>query len=467
MLSKEDTDLLCRVGPETPMGELMRRYWIPAIYSWELEPDGQPQRVRLLGEDMLAWRDSSGRPAFTQEHCAHRGVSLYYGRNEEDGLRCAYHGWKFGVDGACVDMPNEPADSNFRNKVSIASYRAAEAGGLVWVYMGPDQASPPDHPQFEFNLLPQSQVRHTHKLVYENNWMQALEGELDSTHVYFLHSRIRRELPGKYGLWIDDKAARFHVQPTSYGLVYGAERTEPEGVYWRTTQFLFPFYGMFPAVFNGVLPMSIYVPIDDDHTLHLGVSWHPTREIEGNTPEGLLNSPLPEEPGALGGIGPMKPHQVGRYFADWWPEVAADSDFHMSVEAKKTKSFTGIPGVRLQDSAVIWSMGKIMPRFREHLGSADASIIRARRELLAAARALAEKGTPPPASQEPELYRVRPCETILTPTDDWQSRLDDWHHMRTNDYPNEEYMVPRWGQARRASREADKDREREQPVRVR
>jgi nitrite reductase/ring-hydroxylating ferredoxin subunit len=444
MLSKQDNDLLCRVGAGTAMGELMRRYWIPAMYGWELEPDGQPQRVRLLGEDLLAWRDSNGTTAFTQEHCPHRGVSLYYGRNEECGLRCCYHGWKYDTTGQCIDMPNEPASSNFKTKVRILSYRTAEAGGLVWVYMGPDQDNPPALPQFEWCLLPQSQVRHSHKLVYECNWMQALEGELDSTHVYFLHSRLRQDLPGKYGLWIDDKAARFHVVPTEYGLLYGAERSEPEGTYWRTTQFIFPFHAMFPAINNGVLPMSIYVPIDDEHTLHMGVSWHPTRELTPNTPEGLLNAPLPGEPGVLGGIGPMMPEQTGRFFARWWPEVSPASDFNMDLEAKKTKSFTGIPGVRLQDSAVIWSMGRIMPRHREHLGTADASIIRGRRALIAAATALAEHGTPPPASQQPELYRVRPCETILTPKDDWQTALSDWHNLRTNDYPNVEYMLPRW-----------------------
>jgi hypothetical protein len=205
---------------------------------------------------------------------------------------------------------------------------------------------------------------------------------------------------------------------------------------------------MFPAINNGILPMSIYVPIDDENTLHLGVAWHPTHDVSQNTPEELLNAPLPEEPGVLGGIGPMKQHQVGRFFPDWWPEVSAATDFNMNVEAKKTKSFTGIPGVRLQDSAVIYSMGRVKPRYREHLGSADASIIRARRELLAAAKGLAENGTPPPASQDASLYRVRPCETILTPNDDWRSRLDDWHHMRTDQYPNEEYMLPRWNRSR-------------------
>ena len=190
MLSAADTDLLCRVGSGTPMGELMRRYWLPVEYSAKLEPDGQPRRVRVLGEDLLAWRDTGGTPSFVQPRCPHRGAGLFFGRNEGDGLRCAYHGWKFDVGGSCVDMPNEPAASNFKNKVKIKAYRGADYGGLTWIYMGEDQANPPGVPQFEWGQVPEENIQYTHKLVYECNWMQALEGEIDSTHVYFLHSRL-------------------------------------------------------------------------------------------------------------------------------------------------------------------------------------------------------------------------------------------------------------------------------------
>jgi phenylpropionate dioxygenase-like ring-hydroxylating dioxygenase large terminal subunit len=138
MLSKQDNELLCRVGRGTPMGEMMRQYWLPVVYDWELEPDGAPLRVRVLGEDLIAWRDSAGKPGFVAENCPHRGASLFFGRNEElyPGLRCAYHGWKFATDGTCVDMPNEPAESDFKSKVTASAYSAAEYGGLVWVYMG-------------------------------------------------------------------------------------------------------------------------------------------------------------------------------------------------------------------------------------------------------------------------------------------------------------------------------------------
>jgi phenylpropionate dioxygenase-like ring-hydroxylating dioxygenase large terminal subunit len=272
MLSAEDTELLCRVGPGTPMGELMRRYWMPVMYAWEMEPDGQPQRIRVLGEDLLAWRATDGTVAFTEPQCPHRGVGLYYGRNEQQGLRCSYHGWKFDVTGQCVDMPNEVAESNFKNKVKIKAYRGAEHGGMVWVYMGPDQDNPPGVPQFEWASIPENQRSHYRKIIYENNWMQGLEGEMDSTHVYFLHSRVRKEDSAKYGLFHPGLSARFHLREADYGLHYAAEREEPDtgNVYWRTTHFLFPIYGMFPGGPDSV-PLSVYVPIDDHHTLHIGI----------------------------------------------------------------------------------------------------------------------------------------------------------------------------------------------------
>src|SRR5256885_4134592 len=143
MLSREDNELLCRVGRDTPTGNLLRQYWIPALMSSELpERDGAPVRVRLLGENLIAFRTTSGKIGLIQNACPHRGASLFFGRNEESGLRCVYHGWKFDVEGACVDMPSEPAESNFRNKVRAQAYPGREWGGCIWVYMGPPELSP-------------------------------------------------------------------------------------------------------------------------------------------------------------------------------------------------------------------------------------------------------------------------------------------------------------------------------------
>ncbi len=440
MLSAENTDLLCRVGRGTPMGELMRQYWLPVGYSWEYEREGQPQRVRVLGEDLVVWRSLDGTPAFLQSNCPHRGTGFFYGRTEEEGLRCAYHGWKFDAAGQCVDMPNEPAESAFKQKVKITAYKGVDYGGMTWIYMGPLQDDPPGIPQFEWGQIPPENVSHAQKIVYECNWMQALEGELDSTHVYFLHRRLNIDDSPRYGLYHNDQRAKFHISEKEYGFTYGAERNELDGnVYWRTTQFLFPVYGMFPAQ-DGVVPLSIYLPVDDYHTVHMGVWWKPAGEMPGS---GKPHSALPEEPGTLvPGVGPMKPEQHGRFFAKWWPQAAPDSDFLLDPAAKR-RNATGIPTVRLQDSAVIHSMGAIMDRTREHLGTTDVSIIRARRMLLRAATQLREDGTPPPASEHPEYYNVRSCATVLPPGADWEAELGDWHNCRTTEFPRKLAEVKR------------------------
>lgn len=416
------------------MGELMRRYWLPIGYSAEYEMGGQPERVKVLGEDLIAWRNAEGKPAFVQAQCPHRGSGLYYGRNEGEGIRCAYHGWTFDATGRCIDMPNEPIESNFKNKVRIKAYKGADYGGAVWIYMGPDQENPPDLPQFEWGKIPLENVNHAQKIVYQCNWMQALEGELDSTHVYFLHTRLNPEDSPKFGLYHNDKRAKFHIVDKEYGFTYGAERTELDGnTYWRTTQFLFPVYGMFPAQ-DGVVPLSMYTPIDDYHTLHMGVWWKPSGAMPtAGRPMGALS----EELGVLSpGVGPMKQEQHGRFFPKWWPQAAPDSDFMMNEEAKRSKNMTGIPSVRLQDAAVIHSMGAIMDRTKEHLGTTDASIIRARRSLIRAAKALAEHGTPPPGSEHPDLYYVRSCATILPSDADWELELEDWHSCKTTKFPH-------------------------------
>jgi hypothetical protein len=189
---------------------------------------------------------------------------------------------------------------------------------------------------------------------------------------------------------------------------------------------------MFPGSDNGV-PLSIYVPIDDEYTMHFGLQWHPTKAVKGS------KWPVPDladEPGVLvDGSGPLKPEQKGTFFANWWSAVNPETDFHMNLEAKKTRNFTGIPTVRQQDAALEWSMGPIMDRTKEHLGTADAVIIRARRHILAAARALEEDGTPPPGSENPELYKVRSCTSFVAPGEDWQEALGDWHYARTTEYP--------------------------------
>jgi len=435
MLSRENIELLCRVGPGTPMGNLMREYWLPLVYSWEIEPDGEPKRVRILGENLIAFRDSEGKPGFVAESCPHRGASMFFGRNEESGLRCVYHGWKFDVEGACADMPNEPAESNFKHKIRITAYKAADAGRVTWIYMGPHQDTPPALPQWEWCTLPEAQVQHQHKGIYQCNYMQALEGELDTTHVYFLHSRLDPSDLNGYGLYAPDKAARLDIVDTDYGVMYAARRLEDSAnIYWRSTQFLFPIYGMFPGGGeDGTVPLSIYLPIDDYNTMHWGLRWHPSKALAG---DGKPTANELNTTGVLsGGVGPMRPHQYGKAHADWWPEAAPDNDFLVNRDVQKTKNFTGIGSVRMQDHAVIWSMGSIMDRTREHLGTADATIIRVRRRMLAAAEALRDHGVTPPGVGQPELYKRRSVMAILPAGEDWKTRFAAWHEGSTTEHP--------------------------------
>ncbi len=186
MLTREHNEYLVRTGPGTPMGELFRRYWIPAAMSAELpENDCPPVRVKLLGEKLLAFRDSQGRLGLIDEFCAHRGVSLWFGRNEEGGLRCPYLGWKYDHTGQCVDLPSEPRASGLCQKIKLKSYPCVEKGGVIWAYMGPAGTQPP-LPDFEWLNVPASHL-YISKRWQESNYLQALEGGIDSSHVSFLH----------------------------------------------------------------------------------------------------------------------------------------------------------------------------------------------------------------------------------------------------------------------------------------
>ena len=246
MLSKEDNELITRVGPGTPMGNFMREYWVPAALSSELSgPDSDPLRVLLLGEKLIAFRDSNGKVGLMDQACPHRGASLFFGRNEECGLRCVYHGWKFDADGNCVDMPNEPAESDFRTKVKAKSYPTHERGGLIWAYLGP-RTEPPALPDLEANMAEDAHeyVRATQIAC---NYLQALEGDIDTTHVGFLHYgglKAEDQPPGTFSdIQLRDRSAQFEVIDTEGGAAYGARRPAVDGqYYWRIAQWCFPFY---------------------------------------------------------------------------------------------------------------------------------------------------------------------------------------------------------------------------------
>src|SRR6059058_3602672 len=222
-LSREETELLTRVGPGTPMGALLRRYWLPACLSEEIaEPDCDPLRVRLLGDDLVAFRDSQGRVGLLAERCPHRRASLFLGRNEEGGLRCLYHGWKYDVSGQCVDMPSVPPEQDFKHKVRAKAYRTQERAGVIWVYMG-QRAEAPPLPALQILDAPDDEIN-VGFVMRECNYLQALEGEIDTAHFGFLHgghveaSQLTEDEPLYHT--VTNRAPQFHVADAPWGTQY-------------------------------------------------------------------------------------------------------------------------------------------------------------------------------------------------------------------------------------------------------
>jgi phthalate 4,5-dioxygenase oxygenase subunit len=424
MLSNTDNELLCRIGPGTAMGALMREYWLPAIPSNELpSPDCPPVRIRLLGENLIAFRTTSGDVGLVQNACPHRGASMFFGRNEEEGLRCVYHGWKFDVTGACVDMPSEPVESNFKSKVRTVAYPCIERNGIVWAYMGPRSRDElPRLPDLEANMLGEGETD-MYLLFLDSNWMQGWEGEMDTVHAAFLHSgatRVEDTLPGTFAYYqARSRSARFDVVDTEWGTSYGVARpAEEDSTYWRIAHQLLPFYAMVPT---GVLGLEVrfraYVPMDDEHTM----MWTITKKATGRQ-----NAPVPRgttapNPSALryepNGTGWLERHRLVEN---------AHNDYMMDRELQKSgESFSGIRGIRQQDMAVTGSMGTIYNRSAEHLGTTDALIIRTRRCMLNAAKALRDHGITPPGVNNPEIYALRSGGTVLPKDLDWWDATKD------------------------------------------
>jgi phthalate 4,5-dioxygenase len=422
MLSREDNELLTRTGPRTPMGDLIRRYWIPVVFSTELAPGGRVKRVQLLDERLIAYRTPGGTTGIIGEFCPHRGASLYFGRVEETGMRCVYHGWKFGLDGRCIDMPSEPLESNFAAKVYHTAYPCVERGGVVWTYMGPS-TPPPPLPELEWTLLPSNYV-FASKRVLDCNWFQVLEGGIDSSHISFLHApldhtdaAITRDMDrASFGVGAavqtGDSAPRVEAVNTDYGVMIGARRTQPDGRwYWRVTQFLMPFYAIPPTDIEGTTIQShIWVPMDDTHVVNWMVTWH-------------TNRPLTQEEIALHVEG--KGAHVCNYapansepYGDVRTAANRDNDYFMDWEAHHTRMFCGIPGFGVQDMAIQESQGPIVDRTLEHLGTSDTGIIRVRTRLMNAARALRDRGVPPPGL-DPASLLVRSASMVLPSGADW------------------------------------------------
>jgi phenylpropionate dioxygenase-like ring-hydroxylating dioxygenase large terminal subunit len=417
MLSASDNELLTRTGPGTPMGALFRRFWHPVLLADELsESDGPPVRVRVLGEDLIAVRDTKGRVGFIAAFCPHRRASLFFGRNEQCGVRCVYHGWKFDLDGNCVDMPSEPATSTYKDKVSIKAYPAAEYGGCIWIYMGPPDKEPA-LPHFEWARVPESQ-RALSRWLQESNYMQAVEGEIDSAHVSWLHSPLRASDSPFRGRFDDailtDGAPDLTIKPTEYGFCYGARRNAANArYYWRVTQWLLPTFSLIPS---RVFPRGgrCWIPIDDSHISVIQYSYHPDRPLTDEEVKRTTQSP---------NVEPVRYRLPDGVTIDICRDVRrAENDYLIDRKMQRTENFTGIEVIRSQDTAMTESMGGIVDRTGEHLGTTDAAVIAARRRLIQMARDLAD-GIEPSEALRPEIYNVRALD-LVSPEDDFFNLMD-------------------------------------------
>src|SRR5262245_3646769 len=388
MLSREDNDLLCRVGPGTPMGHLMRQYWIPTLMSSELpEADGAPVRVRLLGENLIAFRVTSGKVGLIQNHCPHRGASLFFGRNEEEGLRCVYHGWKFDCAGACVDMPSEPAESNFKSKVRATAYPCVERNDVIWTYMGPRTSPPPPLPDIEPNMAPSGEYV-IQKVLRECNWFQGLEGDIDTGHLGFLHlGSVKPEdvKPGTFDYYtVADRAPRYDVVDTEFGTSYGAYRpAEADTYYWRIAHFLFPFFTMIPTGILGTqVIVRAWVPVDDEHVMFWSLAVPSSRLESRAAGSAAAFTAGGQATAGLGGLAGG--HGFMPDTADWLGKFRLtqnkDNDYRIDREAQRTRSFTGIAGIHQQDQAITESMGAVIDRTQEHLGPSEPVNVRTRRQ---------------------------------------------------------------------------------------
>jgi phthalate 4,5-dioxygenase oxygenase subunit len=422
MLSKEDNELITDTNPGAPMGELLRRFWVPAALAEELPgADGVPVRVRLMGEDLIAFRDSEGRVGLVDAYCPHRGAPLFFGRNEEKGLRCVYHGWKFDADGRCVDLPNAPEGPSFKEKIKIKRYPAVEKGDLIWAYLGPTEKQPP-FPEFEWTEMPKSH-RYVTKWRLECNYLQAMEGDYDQTHAPFLHSTLAsttsngvRGFGGqvnRIGAQMDEDEAfpravgnrRVHKVP------WGSLEDSDTGV-WNITaaiqadgrpaaslqvDWMMPLFCPIGLSGPNTNAVNIRVPIDNEAAWLYRLRWS-YRPI----PEGEIDD--------YKYSGYSYPTMIpGTYI----PKDNIHNDYNVDRVAQKNFSYTGIKAFSSQDVALIeHQWGPIANRTREHLSSSDEKIIYIRRRLLRAARALMQ-GTEPPEASRPAGYAHHHARVVL------------------------------------------------------
>ena len=382
MLSKKRLEILTRTGPATPMGKMIRRYWLPALLSEEIpEPDCPPVQVRILGEELVAFRDSKGRIGLLDEHCSHRGTSLFYGRNEECGLRCIYHGWKYGVEGNVLETPAEPPTSNFRKKIQHTAYPTREAAGIIFAYMGPKQKMPL-FPNYEWTQVPKNHTYVTKRLM-ECNYLQGIEGECDSSHLSYLHRTLNPS--PSHALFIQDGAPTYEIEEKDFGIrLVAIRKSGSDKRYIRISSFVMPVTGCIPAGpkigdrLDG-FEIHMYVPADDTHSWRYDMGFARSR-------------PVTEE----------DVHRRKQSGPDYRGIRNLGNHYLQDRQVQKTVNFTGIEDFLNHDACVTESMGQIYDRTREHLGVSDKGTIALRQFLLNALKKFQAGKEPPHIIRDPE-----------------------------------------------------------------
>lgn len=383
-MTPEQNDLLCRVEGDATMGRLMRQHWIPACMSEEVaEADGPPRRIRLLGENMVVFRDSKGRVGALDELCPHRRASLVFGRNEECGLRCLYHGWKFDVEGNVVDMASEPQESHMRGKMKTRAFPVIESSGFVWVWMG-DSENVGEFNAPNWSSAPDEKISIV-KMHGACNWAQILEGAIDSSHSSSLHSSnmpTAEDVSGSTATdtaWLRpsaDKSPRIEVEKTPYGFRYAAVRTPIKDAdkqdYVRTTLFIAPFTVVIPS--NDQYHLSqLLIPVDDVNTMFYWIAWHPEKGITQDAWRTFCGAEVGKD------VEPVTFKKVRNY----------DNNYLQDRDAMKAGDFTGIYGIPTQDMAMWESMGPIADRSEDNLGTSDKAIFTFRTQMYRAAQGVA------------------------------------------------------------------------------
>ncbi len=405
MLSEQDNALLTQVCGNAPMGRMLRQHWwVPAALSDKLEADGAPLRIQLFGKRYVAFRATDGRVGFFNEACPHRGASLAIARNEDNALRCIYHGWKFRVDGVTVEVPTQPNNAaEYARHVPLKHYPVREEGGMVWVWLG-EGKEPPPFPDLPFVGLPRENFVIFRQKV-NANWLQAVETTMDSAHLGVLHQSWLKDF-GDIELSSANQAPVYHLVQKPYGFRYAAVRTlKDDGAYVRTNSFVMPWFGFVSpnsaAVKGGSLFFSI--PVDDEN-IHY---WQMTYRTEE----------------------PLVPNKTHHYDdPDSWPPLppgSPDDNWGQDRQAMKEGHFTGFTQMLgTEDFAVIMSMGPIVDRTEEYLGAGDGAVLAVRRCLLKAVRQFENGETPDFARHDTIDYAsTAPKSMVTEPGGDWKSLL--------------------------------------------